>query len=254
MIPLDNRFLVRLVDMLMVRWLLRGADRILVLTASERYEIRHLLGREAKVERLPNGVPSQPNPTPKEKQYRPEVLYCARLEQRKRPDAFAEMAHLLTIRGVSARYRVVGPDQGSLQSLNETVARLGLGDRLSYEGSCPHDEVMQHMARADVYVLPSIDEPFPMSLLEALSLGVPSVCTDSCGISDDLRREEAAIVSDPSSSALADAVEHLLCNRDARERLSQAGRRTVETIFSMRATGDKLEEIYATVCGCRIGP
>jgi glycosyltransferase involved in cell wall biosynthesis len=177
----------------------------------------------------------------------PEILFCARLQERKRPLAFVEMANLLTSEGVDARYTIIGPDEGMLGSVKSAIARFGLSNRVFYEGSLPYEKVIDRVARASVYVLPSVNEPFPMSLLEALSLGVPSICTDSCGIADDLRRADAAIVCDPVPSALATAVQGLLCDETEWKRLSLAGQQAVDRLFDVGRVVDQLEQSYFSV-------
>ncbi|MCZ0970952.1 glycosyltransferase [Streptomyces albulus] len=51
------------------------------------------------------------------------------------------------------------------------VAEEGLGGVVAYGGTLDHDAAVRRLARATVYVLPSVDEPFPMGVLEALAVG-----------------------------------------------------------------------------------
>jgi glycosyltransferase involved in cell wall biosynthesis len=253
MIGRDERPVAGAMDALLTRRLLNGALRRFVLTEKEAEDFRTLLGHDMEVERLLNGVPMQAEPVASKSDsgVPPDVLYVARLQRRKRPVAFAEMASILCERNVDAKYSVVGPDEGALKDLRAAVRRLGIEDRLTYEGALHYEQVVDRMARADIYVLPSIDEPFPMSLLEALSIGLPSVCTTSCGIADVLQRYHAAVVCDPAPISLADAVQELLIDSEVRQRLSRDGRQVVSTIFSIGAVGDQLERCYTTVMSHR---
>ena len=103
------------------------------------------------------------------------------------------------------------------------------------------------MRRASVYILPSIDEPFAMSLLEALSVGLPSICTTSCGVADILRERQAAIVSDESVEAMADAVQRVLDDELLRDSLTVNAEKAVAEVFSMEAVINELEKAYADV-------
>jgi glycosyltransferase involved in cell wall biosynthesis len=98
-----------------------------------------------------------------------------------------------------------------------------------------------------VYVLPSFDEPFPMTLLEALSEGVPSVCTTSCGIAGDLAMTGAALVAEPSAPSLASAVGQLLRDAQLRNRTSEAARAASRAQYGMAAVAIQLERLYMRI-------
>jgi len=243
MIAPDPRPRARVLDALLVRRLLGSAARHLVLTSHEMRDLQAMLPGRVRLHRVLNGVP-----VPREAaQLSREVLYCARLHPRKRPEAFVEMAGLLRDRGLWVDCPVVGPDEGSLALVQARVRELGLQEQVRYEGALPYDGVLERMRRAGIYVLPSVDEPFPMSLLEALSLGLPCVTTDSCGISDLLQEAQAAVITDGSPEALADAVAQLLGDEPRRQALATRARQTVRERFSIDAVVDDLEAVYAEV-------
>jgi glycosyltransferase involved in cell wall biosynthesis len=250
MVAPDRRPSARVFDWLIVRPLFRRAHCHLVLTAREEQDLAAVLRRGDRIRRLINGVPLQLEASTGRSS--DEVLYCARLQSRKRPEAFVEMASLLHERGVAARFAMVGPDEGRLDAVKHLVAERGLREVVKYEGALRYDQVLGRLRRAAVYVLPSVDEPFPMSLLEALSLGVPSVCTDTCGIAELVAQYRAAVVTDGSPEQLADAVQHLLDDDDARVALSRRARKVVREVFSIEAVVDELEAIYTAVIGERL--
>jgi glycosyltransferase involved in cell wall biosynthesis len=152
-------------------------------------------------------------------------------------------------RGITASYAIVGPDEGELAAVLRSIRELGLSDIVRYEGALDYGDVLDRMSRACVYVLPSVDEPFAMSLLEALSLGLPSLCTNSCGIADILRERKAAMVTGESVSEMADGLQQILDDDNVRSELSINGRRIVKEVFSMVAVGDQLERAYVDVLG-----
>ncbi len=223
--------------------LLRGARAVLVLTAEERAGLARVLGPGGPpLVRLPNGV--RPAPAGDGGRDRDTVLYLARLHPRKRPEAFVDAAALLTGRLPAARFLLHGADEGSLAGVLARVERTGMADRVTYGGALDHASALERLRRAAVYVLPSIEEPFPMSVLEALAAGTPVVLTSSCGIAARLAERGAALVTDGSPRALADAVERLLCDEELRRRTVAAGLRAVGTVFSLPAVADRLEELY----------
>ncbi|MFI0907824.1 glycosyltransferase [Streptomyces sioyaensis] len=222
--------------------LLRRALAALVLTDEEEAGLRQVLGpRGPRLVRLPNGVRTRPAD---EERDGADVLFLARLQTRKRPEAFVRMAALVHRKRPEVSFTLHGSDEGRLTEVRRLIAEEELGEVVTYGGALAHDAAVRRTARATVYVLPSVDEPFPMSVLESLAVGTPVVCTDSCGIAGALQRRGAALVTDGSPEELADAVLRLLEDGALRERITRAGRTAVAEEFSLAAVADRLEEWY----------
>jgi glycosyltransferase involved in cell wall biosynthesis len=177
------------------------------------------------------------------------VLFCARLHRRKRPLHFVRTAERLLAEGVDASFVLVGPDEGEGAAVAAAVARTGDPDRLRWEGPLPPSRTLARMQRASLLVLPSVDEPYPMSVLEALSVGRPVVVTDSCGLAPAVRETGCGVVVDSSEPALLDAVRTLL--RDPTALAARAARclPAVRERFGMDAVADVLEDVYASAAG-----
>lgn len=237
---------VRLFDRVYVP-LLRRARGCLVLTERERRAVAEVVGPGGPpLLVVPNGVrPGYGGEADRVRRGR-EVLFLARLHPRKRPDAFVEMAALVHRTVPDVRFTLYGADEGSLPEVRRLIAAHGLGEVVSYGGALDHAAAVRAFAKATVYVLPSVDEPFGMTVLEAMSVGTPVVCTETCGLADELARREAAFVTDGSPRAMADAVCRLLTDEDTREAFVKAGRRAVEDTFSIHVVAERLEEIYRT--------
>ena len=246
MIGLDRRLRARVLDRLAVRRLVGRARRHLVLTKQEESELPHVLRRHAlRTYRIRNGVTSRP-PRTYALREPVNVLFCARLQERKRPVAFVEMAGLVG-EASPATFSIVGPDEGELLRVQSRIAELDVGTKVKYEGALPYDRVLTRMEQATIYVLPSVDEPFPMTLLEAMSIGLACICTDSCGISDDVRRAGAAIVTDGTPEKMAEAVSELLRNAEQRTRIGERAQAMISEQFSIAAVVDSLEAMYESV-------
>ena len=174
----------------------------------------------------------------------PMILFLARLHPRKRVLSFIEMASILRDRGVSAQYRVVGPDGGDLVKARQLVRKRKLEDQVVFVGRLPSEAVPQEYLRSAVYVLPSVDEPFPMTVLEALALGTPCVVTDSCFVAPLLMKSGAALISSPGPEDLADAVGRILNDVELAEKLSAAGRHLINEKLTVERVADSLEMYY----------
>ncbi|MFI1044511.1 glycosyltransferase [Streptomyces griseoruber] len=225
--------------------LLRGARACLVLTERERRELCAVLGPDGPpLVDLPNGLRVSTVTDADRTRTGHDVVFLARLHPRKRPEAFVEMAALVHKESDEARFTLYGADEGSLPAVRRLIEDRGIGHVVSYGGALDHAAALAAYRRAAVYVLPSVQEPFPMTVLEALAEGTPVVCTDSNGIAAELARRQAALVTDGSPEALADAVGRLLADPELRHRLAEAGRRAIDEVFSIRAVVDRLEKLY----------
>jgi glycosyltransferase involved in cell wall biosynthesis len=234
-----------IIDRLWVKRTLEGATAVFALQQHESDEIKRIAPSVQTVE-LPNGIDL---PVTSERWHAdnladPVVLFLARLHPRKRVSAFLEMARILSEKGVAARYRVVGPDGGDLIEAQRLVRRYELGDRVTFVGSLQGEAVVREYRNSAVYVLPSVNEPFPMTVLEALSLGVPTVVTDTCFIAPMLENSGAAVVSGPQPEVLAELVEAILREPGLAEHLSCTGRRLAQTQFSSDRVVERLENYY----------
>ncbi|MGW5659959.1 glycosyltransferase [Streptomyces sp. NPDC003758] len=225
--------------------LLRRARRYLVLTDGESRGLAEVTGAQGPPRvHLPNGV--RPRSLMAARRSR-RVLYLARLHPVKRPEAFVEMAALVHEQLPQVSFTMYGPDEGSLPTVQGLIADRGLEEVVSYGGALQHAAAVQAYTDAAVYVLPSATEVFPMTVVEALSTGTPVVCTDSCGIAEELADRGAALITDGSPEAMAKAVCAILSDEALSRSLVQAGRLAVEEAFSIHAVGDRLEQVYREV-------
>ncbi|MFI5509960.1 glycosyltransferase [Mycobacterium sp. NPDC051804] len=244
MIDHSSRLLAKPLDLFWTAPVLRSASTVLFLTSRERDDLRGVAQPLPNLRELSNGVPQAVPRDTTNMQEPHEVLFLARLHPRKRPAIFVEMARRLVERGVAADFAIVGPDEGTLSEVNALITRYGLQSRMRYEGALAPDLAADRMRRAAIYVLPSIDEPFPMSVLEAMSVGVPVVVTDTCGLASLIEETGSGSVVGSDLDSLTDAVHRLL---EYPHLLATAGRNAYDTAtdrLGMSLVVDALEDIY----------
>jgi glycosyltransferase involved in cell wall biosynthesis len=152
---------------------------------------------------------------------------------------------------------LAGPDdhllvigEGPLRAELEQLARaLGIADQVKMPGLLARDEVYRMLARADVYVSSSHGEGLPLSVLEALAAGLPTVLTDIpphrelAGSNDAVR-----LVPVGDAKALTETTAHLLrMPAPDRVALGRRGRQSVVDRFSVGAMNLGYRSLYASM-------
>lgn len=160
----------------------------------------------------------------------PLVGNVARLAPQKGHDVLLEAARLVLERCPEARFVVAGG--GELRhELEERARRLGLGEAVRFLGE--RDDVPGVLASLDVFAFPSRFEGLCLAVIEAQAAGVPVVATPVGGIRETVVPDETGLlVPVDDAAALAEAVVHLLENREAALRMAAAARRRVVECYS----------------------
>ena len=243
MIVKSDHVIAPVLDTFFTRPILRRADAVLYLTSSERDALLEVES-DIHAQPLPNGVPV-PSASANPDGDKVDVLFLARLHERKRPTFFVETGAKILADGIDARFSLVGPDEGEGAKVREAIDRAGdHGENLNWEGPLPPEETAERMARASIYVLPSVDEPFSMSVLEAMAIGLPVVITHSCGLAETVRASGCGIVVDHTQESLTGAVRRLIEDPALRRQMGDAGNRAALDNFSMDLIGRNLISIY----------
>ncbi|MFE6041949.1 glycosyltransferase [Streptomyces sp. NPDC056452] len=261
MIDPTEKKVAQLTDVLGVRKVLREADAVLHLTEMERVDVNAVAAPVplTRTVRLVNGVRPQERKPAREPGRPPTVLYLARIQERKRPEDFiAAMPHVLA-HHPDARFVLAGPDTGALAGTLALARKLGVTDSLDHVGPLEHDAVLAAGREADVYVLPAIEEPFPVSVLEAMSVGTPVVITRTCGQGPDVSGAGAGRVIDSrvgedaaNARKVADAILELL-EPEAAEQAGKAAWQLVNDQFTIEAVTATLRQTYEDVVRRRRG-
>jgi glycosyltransferase involved in cell wall biosynthesis len=169
---------------------------------------------------------------------RPIVLTPARLHPQKGHDVLLD-----AIRGVPEATFVLAGD-GPLRGPLEARARaLGIADRVVFLGE--RDDVPDLLAAADLFVLPSLWEGLPLSLLEAMAAEKPVIATAIGGTDEAVSDGRTGLLVPPSDPvALAEAIRRLLRDPDLARQLAHAGKARVQREFAEGPMVARISGIY----------
>jgi glycosyltransferase involved in cell wall biosynthesis len=157
----------------------------------------------------------------------PIVLFLGRVTYQKGPDYFLEAAARVV--KVFPKVKFVMSGSGDmLPDMVERAARLGLSRQVHFTGFLKGADVERMYAMADIYVMPSVSEPFGISPLEAMALDVPVIVSRQSGVSEVLRN--ALKVDFWDVQDLANKILALLTYPALHEQLSDEGWEEVRRI------------------------
>jgi glycosyltransferase involved in cell wall biosynthesis len=177
---------------------------------------------------------------------RPVVLTLARLDRGKGHQILLEAAKLVP----EAVFVFAG--EGPMRSELEDRARaLAVADRVVFRGFV--DNVAELLANCDVFALASLEESFPISILEAMAACKPIVATAVGGVGESVTHLETGLLVPPSDPvALAAAIRTALSDVPLARHLATAGKTRVERYFTADRMVRRVTAIYDQVLDARL--
>ncbi|HWZ87093.1 MAG TPA: glycosyltransferase family 4 protein [Thermoanaerobaculia bacterium] len=170
----------------------------------------------------------------------PLVLFAGRITWQKGPGYFVEAAARVAAERADVKFVVAGSGD-RMGAMREHVASVGLAERFLFTGFLPPAELDRLYARADVYVMPSVSEPFGLTALEALQQGTPVIISKSAGVTEVVKnvlRVEFGDVEDLASKILS-----VLAFAPLKDTLSSRGRAEVRRL-SWREAASQCIAVY----------
>ena len=139
---------------------------------------------------------------------------------------------------------ILGGD-GDEKGVQRLVTSHSLEDRVDILGWVSGERQIAAFAHADIYALPSYNEGFPGSILEALAMGLPIVATPVGGVPELVVHGQNGFLVEPGNvTAIAHALEALAHDPDLRIKMGSISRRLATEKFDARAKLTELFRIY----------
>ena len=173
------------------------------------------------------------------------VTFLGRITMQKGPEYFVEAAAMVLKRTKNIRFCMAGSGD-MMNDMIRLAAQRGISDRFHFPGFMRGRQVYECLKASDVYIMPSVSEPFGISPLEAMQCDVPSIISKQSGCAEIL---DKCIKTDYwDISAMADAI-YSICNNEALyEYLKVEGRKEVDSI-TWEDVALRLRKMYEKVLG-----
>lgn len=175
----------------------------------------------------------------------PLVLFAGRITSQKGPEYFVDAASQVAREMPSVKFAVAGSGD-RLPAMMRRAEALGLADRFLFTGFLPPAALDRLYARADLYVMPSMSEPFGLTALEALQHGTPVIVSKTAGVGEVVRNLLRVDFGDVEG--LASHILSVLLFPPLRGTLGARGRAEVERL-SWRESAWRCLAVYRELVG-----
>jgi glycosyltransferase involved in cell wall biosynthesis len=174
------------------------------------------------------------------------LLNVGSLDQKKGLFVLLDALRILVDSGESVHLALVG-DGPLREPLKAKIKDLNLEKNATMLGDIRHEQLPGIFAACDIYVQPSLIEPFGVVVLEAAASAKPVVVTNVPGMREVIPDDVATLVPPGEESALAKAIQNLLGNPELRADKGANARKLVEAKYSWRSVAQDTVDLYQDV-------
>lgn len=227
------------------KWTYAEADKIICYTDEDKRGLEKIGVSEDKIETIHNGIDIKLFSARPKRTLNNKILWAGRFVPGKGVnylvDAFAEISNTFP----ELKLVLVG-DGPSRESIREQISKLNLEQKVIIKDFVPNSGMVNLYRESDIFVLPSLHEGIPRTILEAMACGVPVVCTElphlkklvkSCGLTVPAR----------DAQSLADAITSILLDEGQRKSMSLNGVKRINTHYSWDDTVARTINLYERI-------
>jgi len=237
---------------------LEGISALIAVQESERQQALAHGVPGNRIEVIPNGIdPWDRKELPEPGSFRRRlglpsdrllILFLGRINYIKGTDMLIEA--FARLKNLDAHLAIVGPDDGQLAEVQSLIHKYNLDHRVTLPGLAIGPEVLAAYQDADLFVLPSRSDAFPVTIMEACLAGTPMVITDHCQIAHLLGGRVAEVVPFDADEFAA-AMQRLLTDKERYDRYRANCQEMIADTFSIQSVVDRLEAVYERVIADR---
>lgn len=234
------------------RPILKRADMVTAVSQEAADSLREVYGvAPDRIRTIANGVPVPPEPRRPDHD-RLTVAMAARLAPEKAPQDFVRAAALVLSDHPDVHFEIAGAGPEG-DAVGQLIIDLGLSEQVRMRGFVA--DMNKLYESIDVLVQPSYREGMPMTLLEAMAVGLPVVATRVGAAPDFIHDGQTGLLVPPADiPRLAAAITHLIDNAAERVAMGTAARVDVATHHSEEAMAAQYAEGYRSILTPRTGP
>lgn len=238
-----------------VKWLVNHLDSAInrycqraVVAVSEQLQASLQEQYRGKVVKISNfvdvdAIQRTPEPAPEAGHGSELTLgFVGRLVPLKRADLFIELVKQLNDQGIPCKGHIIG-DGPCLEDLRKLADRLGASPLIEFKGFV--NPVLPELKKLDRLVMPSDHEGLPMTVLEALALGIPVIAHNTGGLPELLDNNHCGwLVEQHTVDGYVEAVKDSVASPQLLQKKAEAALHHVQATFGLTANATKYIELY----------
>jgi glycosyltransferase involved in cell wall biosynthesis len=251
-IIIEKYILKKIFDIFLGKNILKRSDKLIALTKKEVAQYLMMGINQHKINIIANGIDLNDYKTLPPKNYFKSkykvkhdeklILYLGRIHKIKGIKLLLNAFSEIIYKYKNVRLIIAGPDDGDLVNLKKLAIDLKIKNKILFTGPLYGKEKLGAYIDSDIYVLPSIYETFPSTVLESYACGTPSIITNRCGISKMI--EKIGLVIDYDKNQLKEAILKLLSDESLKRKLGEKGKKMVLEKYGWQNIIKDIEKIY----------
>lgn len=209
--------------------------KLILLSESLYRDVCRYISRE-NVRICANGIPEVENTCKYPKTDIPHILFLSNLLPDKGVFVLLDAIKILKDKGLKFVCDIIGAETKTIDvaTFANELSNRGIEDIIKYHGPKYGAEKEMFWKNTSLFVFPSLNECFPLVLLEAMQHGIPVIATDEGGIPDIVEDEKTGfLVPKRDAAALAEKMEYILFHSDEAESMGRAGYKKYQKEFRL---------------------
>ena len=248
-----NKGMSRYVDNKLFRWLLKQVyeDTNVILLSWKLYPDVAKIVRKEQVWICPNGIPELPDVKENKVVHSiPQIFFLSNLAESKGLYVLLDACKMLQEKGIAFTCHLVGAESKEISrnTLEEKIIRRGLEEMVHYHGPQYGKDKERFFQEADIFVQPTSEDCFPLTIIEAMQHGLPVVATSEGAIPDMVVHGETGYVCDPRNVLqLTEYLVKLLNDSELRQQMGKKGCCRYKEMFTLEAFERNLRGILSHI-------
>ena len=227
------------------KFLARFTDKIICVSMFDKnIALKYKISKEKKIAVVYNGVPNRELRNLNKKETF-KLISIMRLDYPKLPELLIKA--FSSINNINLELSIIGYGK-KMEEINSLINKLGINNKVKILDSLNKEEVIPQLTKADLFVLISKHEGLPITILEAMSVGLPVIASDVGGIGEEINESCGCLVENDIEK-IKEAILKVTSNDSLRLDMSKNAWEKQREIFSLDGFIKETEKVYKKVLG-----